>query len=200
MKIIIVFLPIISIIFGILNGNIGEISSSVLDKAGQAVNLVISLCGIMCLWCGLMKVAEKSGLVEKISNLLSPAVGALFKGIEKNGKAARYISMNITANLLGLGNASTPLGIKAMEAIAEEDGIKNGEASDNMIMLTVLNTASLQIIPTTVAALRAARGSENPMEILPCVWIVSIYALAAAVGAAKILGTVSKWRKKDVVH
>ena len=103
--------------------------------------------------------------------------------------------MNLAANVLGLGNATTPLGINAMHAIAEETGTE-GTADDNMIMLTVLNTASLQIIPTTAAALRQANGAEDPMEILPCVWIVSVYAAVVAVAAAKIMGKISRRRSE----
>lgn len=103
--------------------------------------------------------------------------------------------MNLSANILGLGNATTPLGIRAMEAIQEEEGgsgASDGSASDNMIMLTVLNTASLQLIPATAAALMTAHGAARPMEILPCVWIVSAYSLAASVGAAKLFGHFSR--------
>lgn len=108
----------------------------------------------------------------------------------------QLISMNITANILGLGNASTPLGISAMQAIAEEENAAD-TATDNMVMLTVLNTASLQIIPTTAAALRAAHGATRPMEILPCVWIVSAYSVVITVAAAKLLARRFRRRKKE---
>lgn len=193
MKVILVVLPIISLVFAVINGSVGEMSSAILDRSGEAVTLAISLCGIMCFWCGLMKVAEASGLVEKAARLLSPFISLLFVGLKKGGKAAQLIAMNLAANVLGLGNATTPLGINAMHAIAEETGAE-GTADDNMIMLTVLNTASLQIIPTTAAALRQANGAEDPMEILPCVWIVSVYAAVVAVAAAKIMGKISRRR------
>ena len=186
MRIFLVIIPLISIVFGLAGGRMSEVSNSILEKAGEAVTLAISLCGIMCFWCGLMKVAERSGLVDKLSRLLSPIVSLLFKGLSKGGKAARLISLNLAANLLGLGNASTPLGLNAMKAIAEEKHTEDA-ADDSMIMLTVLNTASLQLIPTTAAALRTANGAAKPMEILPCVWIVSLYAAAAAIGSAALL-------------
>ena len=146
-----------------------------------------------------MRVAERAGLVEKLARVISPLVSFLFKGIRKGGKAAGLITMNLAANILGLGNASTPLGIAAMKAIAEEDKVfSDGDreaASDDMIMLAVLNTASLQVIPTTAAALRAANGAEKPFEILPCVWIVSVYSAAVVVAAAKIMCAVARKRR-----
>ncbi len=193
MKAILIIIPLISLIFAVINGNVGEMSSAILDRSGEAVTLAISLCGIMCFWCGLMRVSEAAGIVEKAARLLSPLISLLFGGLKKGGKAAQLIAMNLAANMLGLGNATTPLGINAMHAIADETGA-DGIADDNMIMLAVLNTASLQIIPTTAAALRSANGAENPMEILPCVWIVSVYAAAIAVTAAKIMGRISRRR------
>lgn len=194
MKIILLVIPVISLIFAALNGNIGELSESILSKSGEAVQLVLSICGVMCFWSGLMRVAQRAGLLEKLSALLSKPLGMLFKGIQKGGKAMSLISANIAANILGLGNASTPLGLSAMKAIAEEQ--QSGEyATDDMIMLAVLNTASLQIIPATAAALRSANGSENPMDILPCVWIVSLYSLVIAVISAKVLSKISKRKR-----
>lgn len=202
MKVILAVLPAAAIICSLFTGSLSEVSSSVLESAGAAVSLAITLCGIMCLWSGLMKVAEESGAVKLISGLLSPVLSLLFRGLEKGGRAMQLISMNISANILGLGNATTPLGIRAMEAIQEEEaglrGAKGETASDNMILLTVLNTASLQIIPATAAALRAAQGAARPMEILPCVWIVSAYSLAIAVGAAKLMAWVSRRRCGNV--
>ena len=193
MKVILVAIPVISFIFAAVNGRMGEMSESILAKSGEAVELVISICGVMCFWCGMMKVAEKSGLLEKLSKLLAKPLGWLFRGIKCGGRAAGLVAMNIAANVLGLGNASTPLGIAAMKAIAEEEGT-DGIASDNMIMLAVLNTASLQIIPATAAALRAANGAEKPMDILPCVWIVTAYSLFIAVFTAKMCAKFSKKR------
>lgn len=193
MKVILVAIPVISFIFAAVNGRMGEMSESILAKSGEAVELVISICGVMCFWCGMMKVAEKAGLLEKLSKLLAKPLGWLFRGIKQGGRAAGLVAMNIAANVLGLGNASTPLGIAAMKAIADEEGT-DGIASDNMIMLAVLNTASLQIIPATAAALRAANGAEKPMDILPCVWIVTAYSLFIAVFTAKMCAKFSKKR------
>lgn len=190
-------LPAAAIVCGLVTGRIAEVSAAVLESASGAVTLALTLCGAMALWSGLMKVAEEAGAMKAMSALLSPVVGSLFRGLEKGGRAAQLICMNLSANILGLGNATTPLGISAMEAIQQEEGGSPGDpASDNMIMLTVLNTASLQIIPATAAALMTAHGAARPMEILPCVWIVSAYSLAAAVGAAKLLGHFSRRKER----
>lgn len=198
MKVILAIIPIISFFFAAVNGKMSEMSASIISKSGGAVELVISLCGVMCFWCGLMKVAERAGLTEKLARLISPVVCALFRGLPRGSRAVGLITMNLSANILGLGNASTPLGIAAMRELAdiEKDTRTDGSASDNMILLTVLNTASLQIIPATAAALRSANGAENPFDILPCVWIVSVYAAVAAVTAAKIMGFIARRRKR----
>ena len=199
MKIILLIIPIVSLIFSAVNGRMSELSANILSKSGEAVELVISLCGIMCFWSGLMKVAERAGLTDKLSRLLSPIVGLLFRKIKRGGRAAGLITLNLAANILGLGNASTPLGIAAMKAISEENE-QNGEnvdaATDDMIMLAVLNTASLQILPATAAALRAANGSAKPFDIHPCVWIVSVYSVTGAVVSAKIMGYISRKRER----
>lgn len=195
MKVILLIIPILSLIFAAVNGKMSELSSSIISKSGEAVELVISLCGVMCFWCGLMKVAERAGLTEKLAKLISPVVCALFRGLPRGSRAVGLITMNLAANILGLGNASTPLGIAAMRELADI-GQADGNATDNMILLTVLNTASLQIIPATAAALRSANGAKNPFDILPCVWIVSVYAAVVAVLAAKIMGHFARRRKK----
>lgn len=197
MQVILVFIPAISLVFAAFGGRIGEMSASMLDKSGEAVELVISLCGVICFWSGMMRVAERAGLVEKLAKLLSPLVAFLFKGIKKGGKAAGLITMNLAANILGLGNASTPLGIAAMKAIADEDkSFSENAASDDMIMLAVLNTASLQIVPTTAAALRAANGAEKPFDILPCVWIVSVYSAIVVIAAVKLMCFIGRRKRK----
>ena len=196
MKFLLLVIPAISFIFALFNGTMPEVSEAILEKSGEAVELVISICGIMCFWCGIMKIAERAGLVEKISALLAPVVQLLFRNIKKGGKAAGLITMNLAANILGLGNASTPLGIAAMRAVSEENKAEEGgAATDDMIMLAVLNTASLQVIPTTAAAMRSANGSAAPLDILPCVWIVSVYSVTVAVVSAKLMGAFS--RKKS---
>lgn len=186
-----------AVISAAATGRMAEVSRAFLSECTSAVELAISLVGIICLWSGVMRVAQKSGITEKLAGLFSPVLGKLFKGLKKGGKAMQYITLNLTANILGLGNASTPFGLAAMREIeAEEQSSEPESASQNMIVLTVMNTASLQLIPTTVAALRLQAGSENPMEILPCVWIVSICALTAALLGTKLFGCLWKRGKK----
>lgn len=186
MKWVMALMMTLSVLFALFTGNMAAVSEAFLSECGGAVELALSLVGIICLWSGLMRVAQSAGLTELLARLFSPLLGRLFRGLKKGGRAMQYITLNLTANLLGLGNASTPFGLAAMRAIeAEENGGES--ASHNMILLTVLNTASLQLIPTTVAALRLKNGSAAPMEILPCVWISSAGSLAAALLAAGLL-------------
>lgn len=195
MKWVMTIMLVLSVFFGAATGRIGEVSEAFLSECGGAVELAFSLVGIICLWSGLMRVAQAAGLTELLAGLFSPALGKLFKGLKKGGAAMQFITLNLTANLLGLGNASTPFGIAAMREIEAEDGCENGCASHNMILFTVMNTASLQIIPTTVAALRLKNGSTDPMAILPCVWIVSALSLTAALLSARFFRGISLKRR-----
>lgn len=188
---------LVSVIIGALNGRIAEVSTALLQGGNQAIELIISLLGAMCLWNGLMKIAEDSGLTEYIAKLLQPIVNIFLPGLKKGGKAVKAVCMNITANLLGLGNAATPLGLNAMKCMAEEES--TGEtASNNMVNFVVLNTASIELIPTTAAMLRAKHGAVNPMDIVPCVWICSIVALAVGLIVSRLLqGRVNKSKAKQ---
>ncbi len=187
-------LIVVSVIIGFVRGDAAAVSNAAISSCADAVTLCLTLCGIICLWSGIMRVAQSSGLTESVAKVLSPLLKKLFKGISSKGEAMQFIVLNITANLLGLGNASTPFGIAAMRALENEE--KSGErATDNMILFVVLNTASLQLIPTTAAALRLQHGSAAPMEILPAVWAVSAVNVILTVGAAKILAALS--RKKS---
>lgn len=186
-----------AVIFAVITGRMSEVSEAFLSECSSAVELCVSLIGIICLWSGVMRVAQKSGITEQLAKLFALVLGKLFCGLKKGGKAMQYITLNLTANILGLGNASTPFGLAAMREIeVEENSSEPEKASHNMILLTVMNTASLQLIPTTVAALRLKAGSENPMEILPCVWIVSVCALASALTGAYIFRRIWKRRGK----
>ena len=194
MKWIFAGLIVFSLIFAIISGGVASVSDAALSESQNAVTLCLTLCGVICLWSGIMRVAQSAGLIEVLAKAFKPILVKLFKGIDQNGKALGYIVLNITANLLGLGNASTPFGIAAMRELEKEEAnnpnnpYKSGEyATDNMIIFVVLNTASLQLIPTTAAALRLKNGSAAPMEILPCVWIASLAAVTVSVTAAKLL-------------
>ncbi|MGN0638864.1 MAG: nucleoside recognition domain-containing protein [Huintestinicola sp.] len=176
-------LIIISIAAAIASGNVRELTEAVLNEPVNAVELCIYLCGGMCFWGGLMRVAESSGLTERLAAVFSLILGGLFRDIDKQGRAFKAICMNITANLLGLGNAATPFGIEAMKALAEEEGAKD-TATPSMVIFTVINTASLTLIPSTALSLRMKFGSADPIEIVPAVWITSAAALAVSVTAA----------------
>lgn len=174
-----------SFIASVITGSTRELTEAVLSEPVNAVELCIYLCGGMCFWGGLMRVAEKSGLTEKLAAVFAVIIGGLFKGIDKQGRAFKAICMNITANLLGLGNAATPFGIEAMKALAEEE--KAGDtATPSMIIFTVINTASLTLIPSTALSLRMKYGSADPLEIVPAVWITSAAALFVSVTAAVV--------------
>jgi spore maturation protein A len=177
----------LAVLSGAATGRMGEVSNAALESCGDAVALVITLAGSMCLWSGLMKVADKAGLTEKLSLALRPVMRLLFKGMKHTSESARAITMNMAANLLGLGNAATPLGIAAMKAMAKEGGAGGG-ATDHMVMFVVLNTASLQLIPTTTAIMRAAAGSPRPLDIIPAVWLASAFSVAVGVAGAKLMG------------
>lgn len=184
-------LVILAVGFALLRGDAEAVSDAALSSCAQAVTLTITLSGAICLWSAVMRVAQTAGLTKILAKIMSPILRRLFRGLAKGSLALQYISLNLTANLLGLGNASTPFGLAAMEALEKEEG-ESEFASDNMILLVILNTASLQLIPTTVAAIRLKNGSADPMEILPCVWMVSMICVVLTVSAAKILARVNR--------
>lgn len=176
-----------ALIFGAINGKIDAVTSALLSGGGEAIKLALTLGGAMCLWGGMMRIAEKGGLTTMLSRLLAPVMHVLFPGIKADSPACRAMLMNMAANFLGLGNAATPLGIKAMQEL-EKSNPNPGIASPHMITFVVLNTASIQLIPTTVATLRLQYGSAAPMSILPAVWIASLCTALIAVMASKIYG------------
>lgn len=179
---------IFSFFTALLSGHAGELTQAILASGKEALTICFTLCGTMTVWGGIMRLAESSGLCGKLSRALSPVTGLLFKGLgEKSRAAVDAITMNITANLLGMGSAATPFGLAAMK---ELDRINpNPErASDDMVRLCVLNTASFQLIPSTVASLRAAAGCEQPLDILPCVLVSSAVSVSLAIIASFALG------------
>lgn len=179
------FMMLISFIFAIISGKMQALSSSVLSGANSAVELLISIIGILCFWSGMMEIADKSGITRFLSKIFSPMLSKLFKNVDKDSSAMRYISLNISANLLGLGNAATPFGLSAMKELKTLNHNK-GEASDDMLLFVVLNTASLQLVPTTLCAYRQSYGSSAPYEIIPAVWLTSLCALTVGVTVAKV--------------
>ena len=180
------FFIIISFIYAIYSGNIFNINNAIFESAEQTVNLCITMFGTICLWNGIMKIAVKTSLIEKLTKFLKPVISFIFPEIKNNKKISKEISMNMVANILGLGNASTPLGLKAMESMQKENKDKS-KLSNSMAMFILVNTASLQIIPTTVISIRSSLGSENPTKIILAVWVATIAAFTTAIIAGKIL-------------
>lgn len=174
-----------SMVAAIFSGTLGELTPNALKGASEAINLCIGLAGPLCLWSGAAKVMEKAGLIEKLGRLLLPIFRRLFPKASQNRTTLGYLSANVSANLLGLGNAATPMGIAAVRQM--RCGIR---ASDEMCLLIVLNSASVQLLPTTVAAVRSSMGSKSPFDILPAVWLTSVCSVTAGILAAKVL---KKW-------
>ena len=179
------FLIVISIIFGAINGTLNEVANAIFSGTQLAVKIILTLLGIMTFWLGIMKIAEKSGIVESISKLLTPIAKFLFPEIPKNSPIIGDVAMNFTANALGLANAATPIGIKAIEGMQKLN--KNKEsASDSMCTLLAMNTAGFQLIPATVIAILAANGYNNPTEIIVPTLFVTSFAFVSAIIIAKI--------------
>ncbi|NMB34562.1 MAG: nucleoside recognition protein [Clostridium sp.] len=176
---------VIGVVVGIMNGRVSEITQATMDSSQNAIQLGVGLLGVMCLWTGIMSIAEKSGLIRKIADFVRPAMKFLFPNIPQKHPANGAIIMNLVANFLGLGNAATPLGIKAMNELQRLNP-KKKTATDEMSMFLVLNTACLQFVPATIIALRVAAGSKNPTEIIATIWVASVSATVAGVIAAKI--------------
>ena len=190
MSLIWVIIIIFSVVYSFLSGNMDALSSGVFEGASAGVSLCISICGITCLWSGIMEIMEQSGMAAALSALFRPLLSVLYPENKNNPAAMKAVSANISANLLGLGNAATPLGMQA--AAAMQNG--SDEASDDMCTLVVMNTASIQLLPTTVAGIRAAAGSAAPFDILPPVWLSSILSVSAGIISARVMSKL--WRKR----
>lgn len=166
---------LLSFSYAIFSGNLEQLNSSIFQSTNDAIKLSIELLGTICLWNGIMQVANKTSIIDKLTNLLRPIIKLLFPEMRKNKQIQKEISMNMIANILGLGNAATPLGLKAMKSMQEEN-IEKDTLSNSMLVFIVLNTASIQIIPTTVIAIRNSLGSINPTKIVFPVWVATICA------------------------
>ena len=188
------FCIVISIVIAILTGKVESINNSVFESTKSAVELTLTLVGTMCLWSGIMEIAVNTSIIEKIKKFLKPIMRFLFPKIKVQDKEYQEICMNIISNLLGLGNAATPLGLKAMQSMQYKNEEKE-KLSDSMAMLIVLNTASLQIIPTTVIAIRTSLGSSNPTKIIVPVWIATLTAAISAIIVTKLFIKIEKRNK-----
>ena len=184
------FMLVISVIFAFLCNNGAALGAAIAEGAQAGITLAVSMAGSLCLWTGVGKLMEYAGLTAALSRLIRPLLYRLFPSTKTNPILAGYLSGNICANFLGLGNAATPMGIQAVKAMSRHT--RPGYASDEMCRLIVLNTASIQLIPATVAAVRSGLGSASPFDILLAVWVTSLCSAGLGVTAACILGKV--WR------
>ncbi len=175
---------VLSLVFGTATGNLDAVAEAALSGANGAVSLCVSMAGVMCLWSGVMEVMRQSGLNGWLAGLFRPLLGRLLPDAARDSETMAAVSANVSANLLGLGNAATPLGIRAARRMAEGCG---GAASDELSGLVVLNNASIQLIPATVAGVRGAEGCAAPFDILPAVWATSVASVLAGLLAAKLL-------------
>lgn len=194
MNYIFFLLIFVSLIAGILNHRLPEVVNAMLTSCNTAVEIALSLIGIMAFWLGIMRIAEKSGLVQLISKLLYPITRFLFKDIKKDSPATGDITMSIAANALGLTNAATPIGLKVMKEL-QEDNPNKDKATDSMCMFLGMNTAGFQIIPATVIAILVGVGAKNPTEIILPTLIVTTLSFIVAIITAIILRKI--WRKYD---
>lgn len=197
MNYIFYFLVVFSIIFGIINGRTQEVVNAVLEGADISVKIALSLIGIMAFWLGIMRIAEKSGLVQLLAKAIKPVTKWLFKDVPPENPAVGNIALSVSANALGLTNAATPIGLKVMQELQDinkENGGKEDTATDAMCMFLGMNTAGFQIIPATVIAVLVAVGSKNPTEIIMPTLIVTSIAFISAILMAKVFQVF--WGKK----
>ena len=194
MNYIFFLLIFVSLIAGIVNHRLSDVVNAMLTSCNTAVEIAFSLIGIMAFWLGIMRIAEKSGLVQLISKLLYPITRFLFKDIKKDSPTTGDITISIAANALGLTNAATPIGLKVMKEL-QEDNPNKDEATDSMCMFLGMNTAGFQIIPATVIAILVGVGAKNPTEIILPTLIVTTLSFIVAIITAIILRKI--WRKYD---
>lgn len=181
----------ISLVAAVVLDRGSELAAAVPQGAQAGITLAISMAGSICLWTGVGKLMEKAGFTHILSRLLRPMLGRIFPDTRKDPELAGVLSANVCANFLGLGNAATPMGIQAAQRLAVKGG--TGVASDQLCRLIVLNTASIQLIPATVAAVRSSLGCATPFDILPAVWLTSLCSAGLGVSAAWLMGRL--WRK-----
>ena len=172
-------LTVVALLFGIASGNTAALGNAVLDGAAKALEVLLSLCGMLCLWGGMMRVLSEAGAIRKLSRLLRPFLRFFFPAAYRTGEGLEEISANVSANLLGLGNAATPLALEAMEKLQRHNPHPE-TASAEQITLAVLNTSSVTLLPANLLALRRAAGSSDPYAIILPVWVVSILCTAMA--------------------
>ena len=177
---------ILSFLYALIFGKANEVNEGIFESLTDAIELTITFLGTICLWNGIMEIAKQTSLINKMTKLLKPFINFLFPDLKNNEIAKQEISMNMIANILGLGNAATPLGLKAMKTMQKEN-VKKDTLSNSMMMFIVINTASIQLIPTNVIAIRTSLNSQNPTSIIIPVWIATIIAAIVGIAFTKIL-------------
>ena len=178
---------VLSLVFGILSGNLDEVANAAMAGAQSAIDLSVSMAGMLCLWSGIMEIMNVCGLSRGLARAFRPLLRRLLPDASRDEETLAAVSANVSANLLGLGNAATPLGIRAARRMARRC---EGVASDELCLLVVLNTASIQLLPTTIASVRAAAGCRTPFDILPAVWFSSVLSVTVGLLTARLL---SRW-------
>ena len=183
---------VLSLVFGLLTGRLDAVADAAIDGAASAVELGVSMAGVLCLWSGVMEVMNACGLSSALSRLFRPILRRLMPEASRDERTLSALSANVSANLLGLGNAATPLGIQAARRMARGC---DGTASDELCLLVVLNTASIQLLPTTIASVRSASGAQSPFDILPAVWVASALSVTVGILTAKLLAALGRCRR-----
>ena len=182
---------VLSLVFGIRTGQMDAVADAAMDGAASAVDLGISMAGILCLWSGIMEIMNTCGLSAGLARIFRPLLRRLLPQASRDQETLAALSANMSANLLGLGNAATPLGIRAARRMARGCG---GVASDDLCLLVALSTASRQLLPTTIASVRSASGAQAPFDILPAVWLASLLSVTAGILMAKLLAALGRNR------
>lgn len=183
---------VLSLICGLFTGQVDKVANAAFEGASSAVELCLEMAGVMCLWSGVMEIMNECGLSAMLARAFRPLLRRLLPKASRDDETLSAISANVSANLLGLGNAATPLGIRAARRMAAGCG---GVASNELCMLVVLNTASIQLLPTTIASVRAAAGAAAPLDILPAVWVSSILSVTAGLSAAALLSRLERRKR-----
>lgn len=186
-----VFFVILSIVFALFTGNMENIANAALDGAARAIGVVISLAGAMCLWNGVMAVFKESGAIAKLSKLLSPLFAKIFPGTWKDGRGKEEVCAALCANILGIGNAATPLALAAMKKMHEASPDKT-KATDDMVTFAALGASSLDILPTTIISLRRAQGSIDPYSVIIPIWICSFTLALTTVILCRVISALKR--------
>ena len=186
---------VLSFFIALFTGNIGALGNAILDGAADAVSLTLSLAGMMCLWCGVMEVLRDAGLITKLARLIRPFLRLFFPGSCGKDQGAEEIAANIAANLLGIGNAATPLALSALEKM-QRNNPTPGYPTNDMVTLAVMNTASVNLLPTTILSLRRAAGSDDPFSVVVPIWLVSTVCWLMALLLTRAWGSICSKRSK----